>query len=124
MHKIVYIQISSISSSQFFRLLRPKKTSRATCLDPLTHSITSLTCFSMEECEALCDRLAIMVNGQFRCLGGPQHLKNKFGQGFTVIVKLHRSHQEAIDNTGLAKITEYMTSKFKDCSIKDEHKVG
>ncbi len=34
----------------------------------------------MEECEALCDRLAIMVNGQFRCIGGPQHLKNKFGQ--------------------------------------------
>ena len=30
---------------------------------------------SMEECEALCDRLAIMVSGQFQCLGGPQHIK-------------------------------------------------
>ena len=32
---------------------------------------------SMEECEALCSRVAIMVNGQFKCLGSPQHLKNK-----------------------------------------------
>ncbi len=49
----------------------------------------------MEECEALCNRLAIMVNGQFRCLGGPQHLKNKFGQGFTIIVKLQRVCEDA-----------------------------
>ncbi|KAL7979133.1 hypothetical protein Chor_015157 [Crotalus horridus] len=34
----------------------------------------------MEECEALCTRLAIMVNGQFKCLGSPQHLKSKFGK--------------------------------------------
>lgn len=33
---------------------------------------------SMEECEALCGRLAIMVKGQFRCLGSLQHIKNRF----------------------------------------------
>lgn len=32
---------------------------------------------SMEECEALCTRLAIMVNGSFKCLGTTQHLKYK-----------------------------------------------
>jgi ABC-type multidrug transport system ATPase subunit len=32
---------------------------------------------SMEECEALCTQLAIMVNGKFKCLGGIQHLKSK-----------------------------------------------
>lgn len=31
----------------------------------------------MEECEALCTRLAIMVNGSFKCLGTIQHLKYK-----------------------------------------------
>ena len=36
-----------------------------------------LLTYSMEECEALCTRLAIMVNGQFKCLGSIQHLKNK-----------------------------------------------
>ena len=37
-----------------------------------------LTSHSMEECEALCGRLAIMVNGRFRCMGSIQHLKNRF----------------------------------------------
>jgi len=41
----------------------------------------------MEECEALCSRLAIMVNGRFRCLGSPQQLKNKFGEGYTLIAQ-------------------------------------
>ena len=41
----------------------------------------------MEECEALCTRLAIMVNGQFKCLGSCQHLKSKFGSGFSVVLK-------------------------------------
>lgn len=43
-----------------------------------------LTSHSMEECEALCTRLAIMVNGRFRCLGSPQHLKGRFGAGHTL----------------------------------------
>ena len=29
-----------------------------------------LTSHSMEECAALCNRLSIMVNGKFKCLGG------------------------------------------------------
>jgi len=52
-----------------------------------------LTSHSMEECEALCTRLAIMVNGQFKCLGSIQHLKNKFGKGITLQVKIR--HQAA-----------------------------
>ncbi|KAG6447126.1 ATP-binding cassette sub-family A member 2 [Manduca sexta] len=47
-----------------------------------------LTSHSMEECEALCSRLTIMVNGRFQCLGTPQHLKNIFSQGFTLTIKL------------------------------------
>mmetsp|Transcript_331 Transcript_331/g.689 ORF Transcript_331/g.689 Transcript_331/m.689 type:complete len:1928 (+) Transcript_331:176-5959(+) len=41
-----------------------------------------LTTHSMEECEALCQRIGIMVGGRFRCLGSAQHLKSKFGLGF------------------------------------------
>ncbi|XP_068775738.1 phospholipid-transporting ATPase ABCA7 isoform X2 [Struthio camelus] len=47
-----------------------------------------LTSHSMEECEALCTRMAIMVNGRFRCLGSVQHLKNRFGDGYTVVVRV------------------------------------
>lgn len=42
---------------------------------------------SIVECEALCDRLAVMVQGQFKCLGSVQQLKAKFGQGYTLIAK-------------------------------------
>lgn len=38
---------------------------------------SSLLPGSMEECEALCTRLAIMVRGTFQCLGTIQHLKYK-----------------------------------------------
>lgn len=54
-----------------------------------------LTSHSMEECEALCTRLAIMVNGQFKCLGSIQHLKNKFGKGITLQAKVFHSHNES-----------------------------
>ncbi|XP_016065318.1 PREDICTED: retinal-specific ATP-binding cassette transporter [Miniopterus natalensis] len=47
-----------------------------------------LTSHSMEECEALCTRLAIMVKGTFQCLGTSQHLKYKFGDGYVVTMKI------------------------------------
>lgn len=43
-----------------------------------------LTTHSMEECEALCPRIAIMANGRLRCLGSAQQLKDKFGQGYQI----------------------------------------
>jgi ABC-type multidrug transport system ATPase subunit len=48
-----------------------------------------LTTHSMEECEALCTRLTIMVNGEFKCLGSIQHLKSKFSDGYTLQAKVN-----------------------------------
>ncbi len=36
-----------------------------------------LTSHSMEECERLCDRIAIMARGRFRCLGSPERITQK-----------------------------------------------
>ena len=47
-----------------------------------------LTTHSMEEVEALCSSIGIMVGGRLRCLGTSQHLKNKFGQGFMSTLQL------------------------------------
>ncbi|KAL3853226.1 hypothetical protein ACJMK2_016782 [Sinanodonta woodiana] len=47
-----------------------------------------LTSHSMEECDALCTQLVIMVNGDFKCFGSPQHLKNKFGHGYTLLCRM------------------------------------
>ena len=54
----------------------------------------------MEECEALCTRLAIMVNGKFKCLGSTQHLKDRFGDGYIVVIRIKGSlpNMEPIKN--------------------------
>ncbi|KPM04320.1 hypothetical protein QR98_0027630 [Sarcoptes scabiei] len=53
----------------------------------------------MEECDILCSRLAIMVNGQFKCIGSPQYLKHKFGTGYMITLRLSEekaNYEEAI----------------------------
>ncbi|XP_031699079.1 cholesterol transporter ABCA5 isoform X1 [Anarrhichthys ocellatus] len=47
-----------------------------------------LTTHYMEEAEAVCDRVAILVSGQLRCIGSIQHLKGKYGRGYSLEVKL------------------------------------
>ncbi|VDM47357.1 unnamed protein product [Toxocara canis] len=49
-----------------------------------------LTSHSMEECEALCGRLSVMVNGRLRCLGTCQHLKDKYGDGYSIRLRLKK----------------------------------
>ncbi|XP_034550567.1 uncharacterized protein abca12 [Notolabrus celidotus] len=74
-----------------------------------------LTSHSMEECEALCSRLAIMVKGQFRCLGSLQHIKNRFGSGFTVKMYLAEASCDA------EAITDFMQRRFPSTYLKDQH---
>ncbi|GMS87757.1 hypothetical protein PENTCL1PPCAC_9932 [Pristionchus entomophagus] len=50
-----------------------------------------LTSHSMDECEALCTRLAIMVYGQFRCHGSIQHIKSRYGTGYSLLIRLKHS---------------------------------
>uniref|UniRef100_A0A7N6BK81 ABC transporter domain-containing protein n=1 Tax=Anabas testudineus TaxID=64144 RepID=A0A7N6BK81_ANATE len=74
-----------------------------------------LTSHSMEECEALCSRLAIMVKGQFQCLGSLQHIKNRFGSGFTVKMYLAKGSCDA------EAITGFMQRRFPSTYLKDQH---
>ncbi|PAV67129.1 hypothetical protein WR25_05147 [Diploscapter pachys] len=46
-----------------------------------------LTSHSMEEAEALCTQIAIMIYGKFRCYGSCQHIKSRYGRSFTMIVR-------------------------------------
>jgi ATP-binding cassette, subfamily A (ABC1), member 3 len=43
-----------------------------------------LTTHSMEECEALCTRIGIMVGGVLRCLASSQRLRSKYGHGYQI----------------------------------------
>uniref|UniRef100_A0A8D1ZK73 ABC transporter domain-containing protein n=1 Tax=Sus scrofa TaxID=9823 RepID=A0A8D1ZK73_PIG len=53
-----------------------------------------ITSHSMEECEVICTRLAIMVQGKFKCLGSPQHLKHKFGNIYNLTAKIKIDNNE------------------------------
>ncbi|XP_058807215.1 retinal-specific phospholipid-transporting ATPase ABCA4-like [Phymastichus coffea] len=48
-----------------------------------------LTSPSMEECEVLCNRLAIMVDGKLVCIGPSEQLKQRFGAGYDIQIKLN-----------------------------------
>ena len=47
-----------------------------------------VTTHSMEEAEALGTKIGIMVEGKFKCFGTAQHLKDKFGKGYEVQIKI------------------------------------
>ena len=43
-----------------------------------------LTTHSMEEAEALCQRIGIMAKGTLRCIANPSRLKELYGSGYTL----------------------------------------
>lgn len=75
-----------------------------------------LTSHSMEECEALCTRMAIMVNGRFRCLGSVQHLKNRFGDGYTIILRV------AGPDPDLKPVMEFIERELPGSTLKEKHR--
>lgn len=42
----------------------------------------------MEEAESLCTKIGILINGQFYCLGSPSELRHKYGEGYTIVIKV------------------------------------
>ena len=60
-------------------------------------SAVILTSHSMEEAEALSTKMGIMVRGGiFRCFGSSQHVKNKYGIGYEVEVKIAKPALEQL----------------------------
>ncbi|KAM7294284.1 phospholipid-transporting ATPase ABCA3 [Ixodes scapularis] len=45
---------------------------------------------SLADCERVCDRIGILSDGQLRCLGSLQHLRDRFARGHRLAVKLPR----------------------------------
>lgn len=72
-----------------------------------------LTTNSMEECEELCTKLAVMVNGQFKCLGMTEDLKNKFTSGFLLTLKISNLQQIPI-------VKENIAEQFPKSVLRDD----
>lgn len=75
-------------------------------------SAVILTTHSMEEAEALSTKMGIMVKGGiFRCFGSSQHIKNKYGTGYEIEVKVRKlTHDDLNMKTELYGLfgTEYI----------------
>lgn len=74
----------------------------------------------MEECDALCTRIVIMVNGKFVCLGSPQHLKNKFGHGYTLFCRMGVDDKTGFV-AGSALLMDFVVNKFANTEIFDNN---
>lgn len=65
-------------------------------------SAVVLTTHSMDEAEALSTKMGIMVKGGiFKCFGSAQHIKNKFGTGYVIEIKI-----KTLEEIELAQVQE------------------
>ncbi|KAL3679377.1 hypothetical protein R1sor_022333 [Riccia sorocarpa] len=55
-----------------------------------------LTTHSMEEAEALCDRLCIFVDGQLQCIGDSKELKSRYGGDLVLTVTTQPEDEELV----------------------------
>lgn len=72
-----------------------------------------LTTHSMEECEALCSRVGIMVNGGLACLGSLEHLKQKYGKGYHIEINANAER--------LPEIRDFVQELFPQAQETEYH---
>nr|XP_012136751.1 PREDICTED: uncharacterized protein LOC100878441 isoform X3 [Megachile rotundata] len=63
-------------------------------------SCVILTSHSVTECENLCNRVGILAKAGLRCIGTPQHLKHKFGEGYVAFLRF----RQPVSSADLRKI--------------------
>ena len=89
------------------------------------NSAVILTTHSMEEAEALSTNMGIMVDGQFKCFGSKQHIKNKFGTGYQVEIKFRMlNNQDLISKMETLNILNFLrdnhSASYKVENVKGE----
>ncbi|KAH7965087.1 hypothetical protein HPB49_003301 [Dermacentor silvarum] len=113
-----------VPSIALFRLcVGPRKLSQCAraAASHCSHCENVLHPCSMDDCESVCDRIAIMSDGRLQCLGSLQRLKDRFGGGCTLVLRLapterlrekevHKSIQQVFAG---AKLKDYTEGVFK-----------
>jgi len=82
----------------------------------------------MEECEALCSRIGIMVSGRLQCIGPIPALKKKYASGYQVDVKVNQEcvqqYKKWVSSTFVdAKLLEDQGANMKHQVAQDEKRV-
>lgn len=59
-----------------------------------------------------------MVNGEFKCLGSTQHLKNKFSKGFFLTIKIGiEDTSESLDQR-ILNVKNFVSMNFSGAVLK------
>ena len=72
----------------------------------------------MEECEVLCNKLAIMVGGKLACIGPSQELKSRFGAGYNIQLKMNPEKSK----DDMENVKKHMSDSL-GCELMDENSV-
>ncbi|CAB3246103.1 unnamed protein product [Arctia plantaginis] len=83
-----------------------------------------LTTHSMEEADALCSRVGIMVKGGLRCIGSTQHLKNLYGAGYTLEMKIGSNNQKVMMESDLSMTPSPLRSNENSPSLGEADEGG
>ncbi|KAI3974176.1 hypothetical protein MKX01_033427 [Papaver californicum] len=91
--KIVYMDepstgLDPASRNQLWNIVKHAKKDRAIVL----------TTHSMEEAEALCDRLGIFADGSLQCVGNPKELKARYGGSYVFTMTTSVSQEDEVEN--------------------------
>lgn len=75
----------------------------------------------MEEADALCSRVGIMVKGELRCIGSTQHLKNLYGAGYTLEIKLLGGDSTPTTPScdRMTGLKEFVAGLFSDATVEE-----
>ena len=71
----------------------------------------------MDECEALCDTLGIMLNGQMQCVGTVPNLKQKYGDGYSLIIKLKSSDRFG---SAVKNVEDFVHTHFRNATLEGD----
>jgi ABC-type multidrug transport system ATPase subunit len=92
------------------------------CLNKIKNKGKSLilTTHSMDETEALCTKIGIMVNGELKCYGSLQHLKSKYGEGYTLLAKIGGSSSDQQSSEArIKRFISFIHVSFKHAELKE-----
>ena len=78
-----------------------------------------MTTHSMDEAETLCKRMGIMVNGEFVCLGKANEIKNKYGYGYELNVRIKPMTEEQEDEMFIKKYNLDKNMKINKSNMED-----
>ena len=73
----------------------------------------------MDETEALCTNIGVMVNGELKCYGSLQHLKSRYGDGYTLLAKITSGKNQLNSDEKIKKFINFILISFKNSELKE-----